>query len=77
MVDRLLPNSASAYLSPLVVVNRLKSEFSYVETDGEEGRRYILETIERLKANTSLRSVDHQMVQKLAHIRNRAIFVCV
>jgi hypothetical protein len=76
MADRLLAKNASVYLAPLVVVNRLESEFSYVETDGEEGRRYILETIERLKANTSLRSVDHQMVQKLACIRNRAIFVC-
>lgn len=76
MADRLVANNASAYLAPLVVVNRLKSEFSYVETDGEEGRRYILETIERLKADTSLRSVDHQMVEKLARIKNRTIFVC-
>jgi hypothetical protein len=76
MADRLLANNASAYLAPLVVVNHLKSEFSYVETDGEEGRRYILETIERLKADRSLRSVDPQMVHKLARIKNRAIFVC-
>jgi hypothetical protein len=63
-------------LTPLVVVNRLKSEFSYVEADGEEGRRYVVETIERLKAETSSRYVDHQLVQKLTRIKNRAIFVC-
>jgi hypothetical protein len=75
MADRLLANNASAYLVPGVVVNRLKSEFSYVETDGEEGRRYILETIERIKADTSLRYVDRQMVQKLARIKNRRYWV--
>jgi hypothetical protein len=76
MADRLLPNNASAYLTPLVVVNRLKSEFLYVEADGEEGRRHVVETIERLKAHNSSRYVDHQLVQKLTRIKNRAIFVC-
>ena len=76
MADRLLPNNAGAYLTPLMVVNRLKSEFSYVETDGEEGRRHTVETIERLRADTSSRSVDQQMMQKLGRIKNRAIFVC-
>jgi hypothetical protein len=76
MADRLLPNTASGYLTPRVVVNRLKSEFSYVEADGEEGRRHVVETIERLKADNSSRYVDHQLVQKLTRIKNRAIFVC-
>lgn len=73
MADRLL---ASTYLTPMIVVSRLESEFSYVETDGEEGRRYVLETIDRLRADTSSRYVDHQMVQSLARVKNRAIFVC-
>lgn len=76
MADRLVTNDARGYLAPLIVVNRLKSEFSYIEADGEEGRRYVLETIDRLKADTSLRYVDQQMVQKLARVKNRAIFVC-
>jgi hypothetical protein len=76
MADHLRPNKAGGYLSPLVIVNRLKSEFSYVETDGEEGRRHVLEIIERIKADTSLRFGDHQMEQKLSHTKNRAIFVC-
>jgi hypothetical protein len=73
MADRLLANNADAYLTPWAVVNRLKSEFSYVEADGEEGRRYVLETIERLKAS---RHLDHQMVERLARVKNRALFVC-
>jgi hypothetical protein len=73
MADRLL---ASSYLTPMLVVSRLESEFSYVETDGEEGRRYVLETIDRLKSDTSSRYVDHQTVQNLARVKNRAIFVC-
>jgi hypothetical protein len=76
MADRLLASNASAYLAPRIVVNRLKSEFSYVEADGEEGRRYVLQTIDRLKADTSSRYVDHQMVQKLIQFKNRAVFVC-
>lgn len=76
MADRLRPNKSDVYLSPRVVVNRLGSEFSYVETDGEEGRRHVVETIERLKSDTSSRYVNHQMAQKLARIKNRAIFVC-
>jgi hypothetical protein len=76
MPDRLLANNADAYLTPWAVVNRLKSEFSYVEADGEEGRRHVLETIERLKADRSRRHGDHQAVEQLARIKNRAIFVC-
>ena len=76
MADRLVANKADSYLTPRVVVNRLKSEFSYVEADGEEGRRYILETVERLNANTSLRSVNHQTAEDLDRVKNRTIFVC-
>ncbi len=76
MADRLLATNADAYLTPWAVVNRLKSEFSYVEADGEEGRRHVLDTIEKLKADMSWRHVDHQMVERLARVKNRALFVC-
>lgn len=76
MADSLVANNADAYLTPLAVVNRLKSEFSYVEADGEEGRRHVLEIIERLKADGSRRHVDHQVVERLARVKNRALFVC-
>jgi hypothetical protein len=74
--DRLVANNADAYLTPWAVVNRLKSDFPYVEADGEEGRRYVLEIIERLKADMSLRHIDQQMVERLARVKNRALFVC-
>jgi hypothetical protein len=76
MPDSLIANNAEAYLTPLAVINRLKSEFSYVEADGEEGRRHVLEIIERLKADGSRRHVDHQVVERLAGVKNRALFVC-
>jgi hypothetical protein len=76
MPDRLISSNADAYLSPLALVNRLKSEFLYVETDGEEGRRYVLQTIERIKAERSLRQVDRDMVERLDRVKNRALFVC-
>jgi hypothetical protein len=76
MPDSLVANNAEAYLSPWAVVNRLKSEFSYVEADGEEGRRHVLDTIERLKADRSRRHIDHQVEERLARVKNRALFVC-
>lgn len=76
MADRLLASSTASYLTPLVVVNRLKAEFSFVETDGEVGRRYIVETIERLKTDKTLPDVSLQIVEKLNRIKNRTIFVC-
>ena len=75
MPDSLVAKSADAYLTPWAVVNRLKSKFSYVEADGEEGRRHVLEIIERLKADRSRRHVDHQVVERLARVQNRALFV--
>jgi hypothetical protein len=76
MPDRLVANHTDAYLPPLAVVNRLKDEFAYVETDGEEGRRYVLATIERLTAERSLRQADRDLVQWLERVKNRALFVC-
>jgi hypothetical protein len=76
MPDSLIAENAEDYLTPLAVVSRLKSEFSYVEADGEEGRRHVLQTIERLRADGSRRHVDHQVVERLASVKNRALFVC-
>jgi hypothetical protein len=76
MPDRLIANNPDAYLSPGALLNRLKSEFSYVEADGEEGRRHVLETIKRLKADYSPRHVDLRMVEQLERVKNRALFVC-
>ena len=76
MPDRLVANNPDAYLSPLALVTRLKSEFAYVETDGEEGRRHVLETIERMKGQRSSRQVDRDQIQWLDRVKNRALFVC-
>ena len=76
MSDTLVANSVDAYLTPLGVANRLKSVFSYVEVDGEEGRRHVLETLARLRADQSRRHVDHLFVERLAGVKNRALYVC-
>ena len=73
MPDRLVSDT---YFSPFGVVNRLKSEFSYVETDGEEGARYALKMLERLRAARSQRQVDRDMVERLDRVKNRVLFVC-
>jgi hypothetical protein len=76
MADRLLAKNADAYLSPWAVVNRLKAAFAYVEADGEEGRRHVLETIERLRADVSSRYPNQQVAERLDRVKNRALFVC-
>ena len=76
MPDRLVANNPDAYLPPLALVTRLKSEFAYVETDGEEGRRHVLATIERLNGERSSRQVDRDRIRWLDRVKNRAIFVC-
>jgi hypothetical protein len=76
MPDSLIATSADGYLSPWGVVNRLKSVFSYVEVDGEEGRRHVLETIARLRGDRSRREVDHQLAGRLTGVKNRALYVC-
>ena len=76
MPDRLVANSEDAYLSPWGAVNRLKPVFAYVEADGEEGSRYVLKTIQRLKAARSPRQADHDRIQWLDLVKNRALFVC-
>ena len=76
MPDRLIANHPDGYVSPLGLVNRLKSEFPYVETDGEAGRRHVLQTIQRLKAERSRRQADREMAEQLDRVKNRALFVC-
>ena len=76
MPDRLVATHPDAYLTPLGSVSRLKVEFSYVEADGEEGRRYVLRMIERLKAERARLQVDRDLAERLERVKNRALFVC-
>jgi hypothetical protein len=76
MPDRLVPRDSSTYLSPLGVVNRLKTAFAYVESDVEEGRRYVLELIERAGANIWSRYVNREYVEQLEASKDRALYVC-
>jgi hypothetical protein len=75
MTDRLLAPNA-AYLTPGLVVNRLKSVFPYVEVDGQEGRRHVIETVERLNIDTSIGFIDPHVVALLMRGKERALFVC-
>jgi hypothetical protein len=71
MPDSLIANNVDAYLTPWGVVNRLKSVFSYVEVDGEEGRRHVLETIARLRGDRSRREIDHRLVERLTGVKKQ------
>ena len=42
MAHRLIARDGHRYLSPRVVVTRLESEFAYVESSEEDGRRHVL-----------------------------------
>lgn len=78
MPHRLLARDSHHYLSPLGVVTRLKSEFDYVESDAEAGRRYVLETIEELQANkwSRLFDINHEYLEQLDRVKERVLYVC-
>lgn len=76
MPDRLIPRDSRSYLSPLGVVNRLKSAFAYVESDVDEGRRRVRDLIERARANIWSRYVNREYVEQLEAGKDRALYVC-
>lgn len=78
MSHRLLSRDPHNYLSPRVVLNRLKSEFAYVESDGEEGRRYVMAVISQLQANrwTRFAEAPREYLEQLDRGKNRALYVC-
>jgi hypothetical protein len=76
MPDRLVPRDSRTYLSPLGVVNRLKSAFAYVESDVDEGRRHALELIGRARGNIWSRYVNREYVEQLEAGKDRALYVC-
>jgi hypothetical protein len=75
MPDQLHARDADGYLSPWGVVNRLKSTFSYVESDGEQGRLHVIEMINSLRGNASSRRADAQLAEQLERVKNHALLV--
>ena len=78
MQYRLVTRNGSPYLSPSVVMQRLEREFAYVESDPEQGRRYILELLLQLLATRQPASVatDNVYLDRLATDQISALFVC-
>ncbi len=73
---RLQPAKGQRFHNPLVVVQRLVSEFPYVEADEDEGRRHVLEVMKRVEAKIGQRKngILNQFLERLERIKERAIY---
>jgi hypothetical protein len=73
----LLPANGYRFLSPLRVVARIESEFAYVESDDEEGRRYVETMIDEIRSNRRgrTRESDDERIAQLEGLKNKAVHV--
>lgn len=78
MPCRLCARDGQQYLSPRGVLVRLQSAFPYVESDGEEGRRHVLQTIAQLQSykGAAHPEANLQYIQHLNTVKDRALYVC-
>lgn len=77
MVHRLYAPPGQLYLSPQVALRRLESEFSYVETDEEDGRRHVRKIIRQLWQikQTGKIPIDDDYLQRLNKAQRGAVYV--
>jgi len=77
MAHRLVARDGHRYLSPRVVVARLQSEFPYVASSEEDGRRYVRGIIRQLQAikQTGDPRIDSEYLDRLERAQNGAIYV--
>lgn len=77
MVHRLYAPPGQLYLSPQVVLRRLESEFSYVETDEEDGRRHVRKIIRQLWQikQTGKIPIDDDYLDRLGKVQRGAVCV--
>jgi hypothetical protein len=77
MAHRLVPRSGQHYLSPRIVVSRLVTEFGYVASSEEDGRRYVQAMIQELRAlrQRGNVSVDDDYLYRLRQAEHAAIYV--
>jgi hypothetical protein len=65
------------YLGPRVVVTRLQSEFPYVASSEEDGRRYVRGIIQQLSAIKEIGEipVDSEYLDRLNRAQDGAIYI--
>ena len=73
----LVARDSHPYLSPRVVVARLVSEFPYVASSEEDGRRYVRGIIQQLQAIKQFGEipVDREYLDRLERAEHDAIYV--
>jgi hypothetical protein len=75
---RLAPTNGHAFLSPLVIVMRIASEFAYIEADEAAGYNRVEEIIRQIETR-SRRNKDALLaarVEQLEKVKDRAVHVC-
>lgn len=77
MAHHLVPRAGQQYLSPRSVVTRLLSEFSYVASSEEDGRRHVRAIIKELHTIRQRGDipVDDQYLDRLEKAERDAIYV--
>ena len=77
MAQRLGVRDAGRYLSPLVVVSRLESEFAYMEVDEEGGRRHVRGLIYQLQKMIAigLIPINNEYVERLKRAQRASIYI--
>ena len=78
VVHRLAPTNGHAYLSPLVIVMRIASEFAYVEADEGAGLDRVEDIIRQIESR-SRRNKDAllaERIEQLEKVKDRAVHVC-
>lgn len=73
MPRRLSPRKGCEYLRPLVVKERLESEFAYVAASQEAGRRYLSSMIRRHGKHRVVREDHHE--ERSNEVENGALYV--
>lgn len=77
MAHRLFARDGHRYLSPRVAVTRLESEFAYVESSEEDGRRHVRGIVRQLQAIKQIGDipVDSEHLERLKRAQTGAIYV--
>ena len=77
-VHRLAPTNGHPFLSPLVIVMRIASEFAYVEADEGAGYDRVEDIIRQIESR-SRRNKDAllaERIEQLEKVKDRAVHVC-
>jgi hypothetical protein len=78
VAHRLAPTNGHPFLSPLVIVMRIASEFAYIEADEAAGHSRVEEIIRQIETR-SRRNKDALLAERLEQlekVKDRAVHVC-